>query len=467
VTIVSRVLFTSCTVCMMSVGCASPSFYGKRSVTENVATRTGHELACAKRADQIEIPGSVVWEDGLSEEEAVAVGLWNNPDYQELLADLEITRADVIQAAQLENPQITTMFPLSVKQWEFALNVPLDVLWLRPIRVAAAQLESGRVAKRLAQDGLNVVRDIRVAYIDWQLALQHAELAAQGLALRKDIARVAESRLAAGAVAELDVSAIRLEALFGEGEAAKAARDADLARERLRYLLGIQLTDITIRPGPMRGLFEYNLDVDEMVDEAIASRPDLRAVQLACCAAEQRADLARHDIWKLAGILPDINGSGKKGFEAGPGLQFAVPIFHQNQGAIARARADVVRLSRQYVKSCDLAALEVKQAHTQLLQARQDHEIWRQRVVPQAEAAVRSAREALKEDGVSLLLVLETTRQLLTARGRELDSAAQCHRALAELERSIGRRLSTPGDLPATEINVQMTSTDQQGKHSS
>jgi cobalt-zinc-cadmium efflux system outer membrane protein len=114
----------------------------------------------------------------------------------------------------------------------------------------------------------------------------------------------------------------------------------------------------------------------------------------------------------------------------------------------------VERLNRQYVKSCDLAALEVKQAHTQLLQARQDHEIWRQRVVPQAEAAVRSAQEALKEDGVSLMVVLETTRQLLTARGRELDSAAQCHRALAELERSVGSRLSTVDDLPAREIQA-------------
>ena len=62
----------------------------------------------------------VDWDDGLSEEEAIAIGLWNNPAYQELLADLQITRADIIQAAQLQNPQVTTMFPLGPKQWEFA-----------------------------------------------------------------------------------------------------------------------------------------------------------------------------------------------------------------------------------------------------------------------------------------------------------------------------------------------------------
>ena len=62
------------------------------------------------------IDESVDWDDGLSEEEAVAVGLWNNPAYQELLADLQITQADIIQAAQLQNPQINSMLPVGPKQ---------------------------------------------------------------------------------------------------------------------------------------------------------------------------------------------------------------------------------------------------------------------------------------------------------------------------------------------------------------
>lgn len=432
----------------LASGCVSPAYHGRCHVGGDLAARTGHELGPGKPPCQVVLPELVDWEDGLSEEEAVAIGLWNNPAYQELLADLEITRADIIQAAQLQNPQISTLFPVGPKQWEFALNVPLDVLWLRPIRVRAAQLESQRVAQRLAQDGLNVVRDIRVAYIDWQLAAQRAKLVEQGSNLRNDVARIAEARLAAGDVAELDVSAMRLDASFGKGEVVKATGDKDLARERLRYLLGIQLTDFSIRPSQMPEPFVNDLDADRLVEEAVSSRPDLRAVNLAVRAAEQRADLARRDIWQLAGILPDINGRGSKGFEAGPGLQFTLPIFHQNQGAIAGAEADAERLRRQYVRLCDTAALEVRQAYTQLLQARQDLEIWREQVVPQAQAAASSARQALQEDGVSLLLVLETTRQLLTARGRELEAAAQLRRAMAELERSVGRRLF---DVPRAE----------------
>ncbi len=422
-------------------GCAAPGYYGRCHVGGDLAARTGHQLGPKKPPCRLVIPDLVCWEDGLSEEEAVAVGLWNNPAYQELLADLQITRADVLQAAQLQNPQISTLFPLGPKQWEFTLSVPLDVLWLRPLRVAAAQLESQRVAQRLGQDGLNVVRDIRVAYIDWHLAVQRAELAHEGLQLRTDLARIAEARLAAGAMAELDVSAMRLDALFGQGEVVKAAAEADLARERLRYLLGIELTDLSITPTRTPPPMVDNLDCGQLVAEAVSSRPDIRAVGLAVRAAEQRASLARRDVWQLAGILPDINSRGSKGFEAGPGMQLTLPIFHQNQGAVARAQADAERLRRQYVRLTDMAALEVRQAHTQLLQAREDLSIWREQVVPQARAASDSARRALEEDGVSLLLVLETTRQFLAARTRELEAAAQVRRALAELERSVGRRL--------------------------
>lgn len=432
----------ACALCLiLAGGCVSPTYYSRCHVSGDVLARTGHDLGPPTAACDVVLDGWVDWTDGLSEEEAIAVGLWNHPGYQELLADLQITEADIIQAAQLQNPQVNTMFPLGVKQWELTLMLPLDVLWLRPLRVSAAELESFRVAERLTQDGLNVVRDIRVAYIDWHLAAERARLAEQGAALRGDVARIAEARLAAGDVAELDVSAIRLDAMVGVSEAARTARDAELAQQRLRYVLGLQLADVSIRLAPMSEPQRIDADVEQLVGESVSSRPDLRAVQLAVSAAEERAELARRDIWQVSGILPDINSRGLKGFEAGPGLNLAIPLFHQNQGAIARAEADAERLRRQYVNRRDLAALEVNQAYIQILQAKQDLSIWRDQILPQASEAVTSSRRALEESAVSLLLVLETTRQFLNAQQRERDADAQLRRAIAELERSVGRRL--------------------------
>jgi cobalt-zinc-cadmium efflux system outer membrane protein len=447
---------------ILAAGCVSPTHLTRGHVSGDVLARTGYDIGPPTPACDLAFEQWVVWEDGLTEEEAVAVGLWNNPAYQELLADLDISVADVIQAAQLQNPQLLTMLPIGVKQWEFALYAPVDILWVRPVRISAAELESRRVAERLAQDGLNVVRDIRVAYIDWQLAVQRAQLTEQGETLRREIARIAEARLAAGDVAELDVSAVRLDALVGAADVSRTARDADLARERLRYLLGVQLTDLQPLPVPMPEPPSRNFDVQLLVSEAVSSRPDLRAVELAVNAAEDREKIARRDIWQFTAILPDINAKGDKGFEAGPGMRFTLPIFHQNQGAIARAQADAERLRRQYVNRRDLAAWEVNQAYLQFLQAQADLEFWRDQILPQASQAMTSSQVALEEGQVSLLLVLETTRQLLNAQQRERQAEAQLRRAIAELERSVGHRLldvaadapTSMEMLPIPEVNV-------------
>ena len=47
-------------------------------------------------------------------------------------------------------------------------------LYLRPIRVRAAELDVGRVSEQMVQGGLNLVRDTRLAYANLVLAQQRA-----------------------------------------------------------------------------------------------------------------------------------------------------------------------------------------------------------------------------------------------------------------------------------------------------
>src|SRR5262245_49959839 len=219
-------------------GCAAPDHCGREYVSGDLAMRIGQDLGPGACPFELALPELANLEDGLTEDEAGAIGLWNNPGYQELLADLNITRADLIQAHQLTNPQLTTMIPVGVKQWELALLVPVDVLVLRPKRVLAAQLESERVAERLVQDGLNVVRDVRLAYVELRLAEAQSRLLQEIVARLSELARIAETRVNRGAASELEITPIRLEARAGQERAARAAQDEELARQRLRFQLG-------------------------------------------------------------------------------------------------------------------------------------------------------------------------------------------------------------------------------------
>src|SRR5262245_21113423 len=115
-------------------GCAgNADKYDRSLVSAGLEERTGRGLGPGTGG----VPADVTLDDGLTEREAVAVALWNNPAFQEALADLQIQRAELVQAGLLSNPVLSVLFPLGPKQLEFAAKMPLEALWLRPGRVAA------------------------------------------------------------------------------------------------------------------------------------------------------------------------------------------------------------------------------------------------------------------------------------------------------------------------------------------
>ena len=423
----------------MPAGCAPlPKASNRADVVTDLEARTDALLAF----DRPVCPTSAAEGESqvLSEDAAVALALWNNAAFQDLLVDLDLARADIITAGQVANPELWSVFPVGPKQLEFALNVPLEALWLRPRRLAAAELQSRQVGERLVQDGLNVVRDVRVACIDLRLAEDRLRLAAEGAALRNRIAQLADVRLRAGDASELEVTAVRVDSLLASEEERRIAHDVALARQRVAFHIGLPAADVTVEVTVEQD-FTATINASQLIGEATRTRPDLWARGLAVDAAAERVRLAQHDYLKVVGILPDANGAGKKGFEAGPGMLVTVPIFHQNQGPIARAEAEWVRAHRQYDLLRDTIVMEVRQAQTRFVQAEADRAAWENEILPVTAQAVEQAERAYQTGGVPLLLVLETSRQALAARLRHAEAVAAVERAAAELERAVGRQL--------------------------
>jgi cobalt-zinc-cadmium efflux system outer membrane protein len=246
--------------------------------------------------------------------------------------------------------------------------------------------------------------------------------------------------LRAGDASQLETSAARVGRLRAGEELARASSEEGLARLRLKSLVGLGAADQAFElkvspPSPAVGL-----EAGALVGEALRARPDLRAAELAMEAAGKRAGLARWEVFAISAVL-DANAEGSRGFEAGPGLEVPIPLFHQNQGARARAGAEVERAARRYAAVAEAIGLEVREAHARLAQAHRELDNWREKVLPPLEETVRQAEKAYEAGDASLLLVLETARQLFEARRREVEIAAELRRAAAELERGVGRRL--------------------------
>jgi cobalt-zinc-cadmium efflux system outer membrane protein len=417
--------------------CAIPP-NNRSKVSGALERRTGHTVAESKPGETV-LPSTVSFEDGLSEDEAITLALWNNAAFQETLADLGLSRADLIQAGMLPNPTFSAFIPAGAKPLELTALYPIEVLWLRPQRVAAAELDYERTAERLVQSGLDLIREVRLAYSDLILANQLVMVAEENAALAAQIEQVTRVRLAAGEVSELEASAAAVDALQADEHLARSRQDTRLARERLWHLLGVGSEPRTMVIGAPLPLLPVVDDVELLVTRALAARPDLRAAELGLEAAGRRIGLARASAFSLAA---GVNAKPVDGpFLVGPAVGLPVPILNQNQGGVASAKAGFEKAARQYFTVRDRIELEVREAHSQLVQAQESFTSWHERILPPLDETVRGAKRAYAIGDASFLLVLDSSRKLTEARATEAVAAADVRRATAELERSIGGRL--------------------------
>jgi outer membrane protein, heavy metal efflux system len=397
------------------------------AVHERTAREPGHAF----------IPESVNLADGLSETEAVQLALRNNAAFQELLTDLGLAHADVIQAGLLTNPEFLYVFQTAPKPFKYAIDLPVEAIVLRPIRQRAAEAEWERTRERLTQAGLDLVRDTRLAHADWVLARERVRIAEENLRLRDRVTTLTEDRLKAGDATPLEVSTAKIDSLRAKQEATRANNDLPIFEERLRNFTGLGMSRPDLVPEALDPPAEITADAEALVAHAIAARPDVLAAEHAIAAADERVRLARLGWGRLLAIGDAT--SGHNGHEFSPGFRVTIPIFNWNQGAIARAEVDRDRFARQLETVRERAVLDVRQAFAQHAQAAADYRQWTADIRPAVELAVRRAENTYKEGGASLLLVLETSRQMIDTRAREAQLRADLMKARAELERSVGR----------------------------
>jgi cobalt-zinc-cadmium efflux system outer membrane protein len=420
------------------VGCAVNIKQERETISSSIEARVGKSLPPISKDQPFQLPVDVTLEDGLSEEEAIAIALWNNAQFQADLVRLKLAKADLAEARMIKNPVLSLLFPVGPKQLEAALNLPIEILWQRPNRIAFAKLNTDQVTENLIQNGLSLVQDVLTAYADLVLAEQRAEIMKEEAGIQAEIASIAGSRLRVGDISELEATAIRLEALRTEENSINFINQAMIQNLRLKTLLGmVAVTDkeISLQPGYVE--YEETILVNELVNLAYTARSDLKAAEIAIEAAGKRLGWERSKIVNLTAVL-DANAEGKEGFEMGPGMQVELPILSWNKGGRARAAAQMEQAAKQYLATRNQISCEIREAYQNYLSAHQILTLLRNKSVPQAQQASQNAEKAYLVGEISYLEYLEFKRQLLSSRLREAEAIANMRRAEAQLRYSVG-----------------------------
>ena len=425
------------TVAFGCAGCASMNGAPTRNDVDDAIR--GRTAAGIRLDSQVAVPPDVNLADGLTQEEAVAVALWNSPSFLVTLTDLGIARADLAEAGLLRNPILSLLFPVGPKQLEFTLQFPFEVLWQRPARVDAARINAQAIGQRLVWDALSLVAQVRAAHADAITAERRLALATQNAELTRRLSDITDARLRAGDISDLEARAPRTDASRTDVVRRAAQHDRDLARLTLTALLGLDQAPTELQPQLSAAYDMQPCPVDDnRVKDALASRPDVRAAELAIESAAARARWERSRAFTLIGLL-DANGEGREGFEIGPGVNVDIPVFNRNQGGAARATVEIERASRLYALARANVIADVRSAGVRVAQAQEALDAWSTDIVPSLETEQRQAESAYGAGEVPLFNVLDVSRRLVDGRTRQLEAEADLFRARISLERAIGR----------------------------
>ncbi|MBI3786510.1 MAG: TolC family protein [Deltaproteobacteria bacterium] len=402
-------------------------------------------------AETVESPARVSLSEALERLEA------QTPDV--LAARLQIAQAEAERAAaqQYQNPTLsvdvgnlpigrTNPSGLSVGQTlttATRIDQPL-VLWgKRRLRIEAA--EAGVAAAR--SDLQETLRQLRSAVKDVFFQAAHDERLlsfVEGNQRRyDDTVSLSQRRFKSGDLAEAELRKIELEQL-------KYFSDTEEARQALahsRQLLGrLTGSPVPLAPDSPLAVSDVELPDGDIVDVALQNRPDLAALQKARDQADLALNLARRE------RLPDISVgvdythsqflvSGDLRNQIGVGFSVPVPLWNQNQAAIAQAEVALRQAETDLAKARLDITQQARDALVQYQSTQRLRHIYENGYLERAQVTLGAAEVAYRSGGASLIELLEAERTYTATQTAYLDALLSARMSLTALEHAIGKDL--------------------------
>src|SRR5262245_32747179 len=324
-----KLLLAALSIGVISAGASSHA----QSIADQLKERTGLDLREAPSEGPVAftLPPGVVLTDQLSLREALSIALWNNSALQADLANINVTRADLVAAGLFRNPSFSMLLPVGPKPFEFLLAWPIEELWQRRRRIKAARLNVEATATGLVQNGLNLVRNVRVAHTDLWLAQERARTLEEAAELHERIHTMTEKRKANGDATGLDATVSLANARSASQVAGDARDEIGIAHPRLIHLMGMRRENrmfAAVLDAGTPALPELTV----LLEMAMGNRPDLRAAELTIEMNAERAKWERSRTLAMVAPALSTKGVGSAGIRTGPGINMDVPLLSRNQG---------------------------------------------------------------------------------------------------------------------------------------
>ena len=427
-------------IIVLTLGCATAP--PGHDTARQIQSATGLGSAISFHTDALPLnaanPGNT-----LTLSSAIEQALRQSSELQIALAQVRVAQADAHQSRLLPNPvlDIILRFPEGGGSTIVETSVSADLINIlqMPRRISASDAALRVASAQAVTAALDVIAITQRGYYTVCALRSEVELVTQRTSHLNELLAIAQRRLKAGEITQLDVTTLKA----GQTVAAIDLRDSrlrlDLAKLALARLLGQPdgTTDWNLStPLPTKPATGNTKD---NIARALRLRPEIQAERWQLASLEDKKALARL-AW-LEGAAVGLDAERNSDWSLGPSVNVPLPLFDWGQTQRANARAQAIAARHRLTKTLRGIVQEVRQAQASLSQLGLITNQTREELVPLQTERVRLARavyEAGQSDITPMRLaeldLLEANQKLLELELRNALASTQLERAMAGIK---------------------------------
>lgn len=382
--------------------------------------------------------------------ELMLAALFFHPQLEVARAQWHAAQAAETTAGHKPNPSISgsaehhskTSGGISPWTLSLGLGIPIETGGKRQARIDQATALSEAARIEIGQSAWQIRSRLSSSLLDYQAAMQQAELLQHEVAIRSEIVQMLQKRLDVGMVSDIDLSQTRLlQQKAQQTLQTEAGRTPEL-RAAIAAAAGLPaqaLDKAQLASSPIDAVPSASLPGEEIQRAALLNRLDIRSALSRYTFTEARLQL------EIAKQYPDITLGPGYSFDQGDnrwslGLSLILALLNKNEGPIAEARAQREAEASQFYALQTRVIGQQEQALARYRAALEEAAKAKQLVAAQQQRIAQTERQF--EAGYTDRLELTTTRlELLSAQQGVLAASIKVQRAKAALEDAMQRPL--------------------------
>ena len=386
--------------------------------------------------------------------------LANNPELSVLKHRWEAFETRVPQAGALADPMFRfdvsnlplssfdyNSTPMSGNQLMFSQMVPFPGTLSAKER-AARHASAAAEEMFLDREGA-IVSMVKQAYFSLAFLDRSIAITQKNESLLKDFVRIAQTKYAVGKGLQQDVlrAQVAQSGLMDRLIRLKTMRQTSEAR--LNLVLNRPPRTPVGRPGDV-SLTRFETGVEDIQQVALENRPLLRGMDQTIHRWQAAEDVAQRQLWpnftfslgyRQRAFMEGDPVKGSDFVSFGVGMNLPIYRGRKQRQKIAEARANIRMAEAQNESVRQKVLFQVQTIYLEIGQHRDEAELFRTAILPQAEQSLESAMAGYQVDKVDFLTLLNNQVTLFNFEIDYYRHVIVHEKQLAELEAVIGKRL--------------------------